>query len=164
MKIYFDIETSGLFVGEKDRKSARILRISAIKTDGNNNITDCFDTFVACGEYLPKCVREITGISNTLLKGAPRTRTALKSFKEFAGDNTLISYNIAFDMSFLKFYGAKYGIEFDNPQIDLLPLANKILAGKLKSFSIANVVKELGISTDKSDVDIIYEIGSKLNN
>ena len=65
-------------------------------------------------------------------------------------------------MSFLKFYGAKYGIEFDNPQIDLLPLAKKILAGKLKSFSIANVAKELGISTDKSDVDIIYEIGNKL--
>jgi len=162
MKIYFDIETSGLSVGEKDRKSARILRISAIKTDGNNNITDCFDTFVACGEYLSKCVREITGISNTLLKGAPRTRTALKSFKEFAGDNTLISYHIAFDMSFLKFYGEKYGIEFDNPQIDLLPLAKERLAGKVSNFRIKTVSGFFGISIDKPDVEIIYEIGKVL--
>ncbi len=161
MKIYFNIETSGLSVGKEGVKDARILSITAIKADGDK-IVDKFATFVACGEYLPKCVREITGISNTLLKGAPRTRTALKSFKEFAGDNTLISYNIAFDMSFLKFYGAKYGIEFDNPQIDLLPLAKEQLAGKVSNFSIKKVADFFGISLNKSDIDIIYEIGAKL--
>lgn len=162
MKVYFNIETSGLCVGEQGHKNARILSINAIKTDGDM-IIDKFATFVACGEYLPKCVREITGISNDLLKGAPTTKKVLTLFKEFVGDNTLVSYNIAFDMSFLNYYGNKYGIKFDNPQIDLLPLAKKILAGKVKSFSIANVAKELGVSTDKSDMDIIYEIGRKLS-
>ena len=161
MKIYFDIETSGLYVGEQSEKNARILSITAIKADGDR-IIDKFATFVAGGDYLPKCVREITGISNELLKVAPKTKKVLKLFKEFVGDCTLVSYNIAFDMSFLNFYGNKYGIKFDNPQIDLLPLAKEILAGKVKSFSIVNVAKELGVSTDKSDVDIIYEIGLKL--
>ncbi|MBP5466044.1 MAG: 3'-5' exonuclease [Clostridia bacterium] len=161
MNIYFNIETSGLSVGEEGKKDARILSITAIKTDGDILI-DKFATFVACGEYLPKYVREITGISNKLLKGAPRTRTALKSFKEFAGDNTLISYNIAFDMSFLKFYGAKYGIKFDNPQIDLLPLAKEQLKGKVPNFSIKTVSEFFGISLNQSDVDIIYEIGKVL--
>ena len=162
MKVYFDIETSGLYMGEQVHKNARILSINAIKTDGDM-IIDKFATFVACGEYLPKCVRELTGITNELLKGAPRTKKVLKLFKEFVGDCTLVSYNISFDMSFLNFYGNKYGIKFDNPQIDLLPLAKEILAGKVKSFSIVNVAKELGVSTDKSDVDIIYEIGRKLS-
>ena len=161
MKIYFDVETSGLFVGEHCEKDARILSITAIKADGDI-IIDKFATFVACGEYLPKCVREITGIRSELLKGAPRTKTALKLFKEFIGDGTLVSYNVAFDMSFLNYYGNKYGIKFDNPQIDLLPLAKEKFAGKLKSFSIVNVAKELGVSTDKSAVDIIYGIGLKL--
>lgn len=161
MNIYFNIETSGLSVGEEGKKDARILSITAIKTDGDILI-DKFATFVACGAYLPKYVREITGISNKLLKGAPRTRTALKSFKEFAEDNTLISYNIAFDMSFLKFYGAKYGIKFDNPQIDLLPLAKEQLAGKVSNFSIKTVSEFFGISLNQSDIDIIYEIGKVL--
>lgn len=161
MNIYFNIETSGLSVGEEGKKDARILSITAIKTDGDILI-DKFATFVACGEYLPKYVREITGISNTLLKGAPRTKTALKHFKEFAGNNTLISYHIAFDMSFLKFYGAKYGIKFDNPQIDLLPLAKKQLNGKVPDFSIKTVSDFFGISLNQSDVDIIYEIGKVL--
>lgn len=162
MKIYFNIETSGLCVEEPDHKNDRILSITAIKADGDM-IIDKFATFVACGEYLTKCVRKITGISNELLKGAPRTKTALKLFKEFIGDYTLVSYHIWFDMKFIKYYGEKYNIKFDNPQIDLLPLAKEKLAGKLKSFSIANVAKELGVSTDKSDVDIIYEIGRKLS-
>ena len=160
MKIYFNIEASGLYVGEQGHKNARILSINAIKTDGDM-IIDKFATFVACGEYLPKCVREITGISNDLLKGAPRTNKVLKLFKEFVGDCTLISYNIAFDMSFLNFYGNKYGIKFDNPQIDLLPLAKEILAGRLKNFSIVNVAKEFGISTDTNDIELIYEIGKR---
>ena len=54
MKIYFDIETSGLYIGEQSEKNARILSITAIKTDGDT-IIDKFATFVACGEYLPKC-------------------------------------------------------------------------------------------------------------
>ena len=44
----------------------------------------------------------------------------------------------------------------------VIRLAKKMLAGELKSFSISNVAKELGVSTSKSDVDIIYEIGLKL--
>ena len=160
MKVYFDLETSGLYVGEQSEKNARILSINAIKADGEM-IIDKFATFVACGEYLPKCVREITGINNELLKGAPKTKKVLKIFKEFIGDCSLVSYNIAFDMSFLNYYGNKYGIKFDNPQIDLLPLAKEILAGRLKSFSIVNVAKEFGISTDINDIELIYEIGKR---
>ena len=161
MKIYFDIETSGFYVGKPEHKNARILKISAIKTDGDN-IIDRFNTSVACGEYLPKRISAITGINNKTVKGAPKTKTALKNFKEFIGGGALVSYNIAFDMSFLNYYGNKYGIKFDNPQIYLLPLIKKKLTGKVKSFSITDVAKKLNVSTDQGDVDIIYKIGIKL--
>ena len=166
MKTYIDIETSGIFLGEQGKQDARILRISALKADGNGNITDRFFTYVACGEYLPKFVQYLTGVTKENLKGAPTTRTALKKLKAFIGEDTMVFYHADFDMKFIKHYAAKYGIKFDNPIDDLYPKIKEKFGDEVKQYSITfelcAIAEFFGISYDHDDVEIVYEIDKKL--
>lgn len=135
-----DIETTGL--GE----NAEIIEIGAIKCE-YEEITDRFQTFVACTSHIPEAVTSLTGISDNDLTDAPDIKTALKNLKKFVGDMPLIGYNIGFDMAFIKRYGADYGIAFDNRTTDVLTLARQKLQKKdiLPNYKLSTVTKHLGI-------------------
>ena len=107
-----DVETSGLNCGENDNEPARILRVDATKIE-NGNIGESFSSLVACGEYINKFVRNITGISNKTLKGAPRIKTVLKQLKDFTNGYEVYARNSEFVNKFLSYYGNKNGIQID---------------------------------------------------
>lgn len=111
--VIIDIETSGLWGGEyEDEKIARILRVDATKIE-NGKIGESFSSLVACGEYMNKFVRDITGISNKTLKGAPRIKTVLKRLKEFTTGYEVYARNSEFINKFLSYYGNQNGIQID---------------------------------------------------
>ena len=111
--VIVDVETSGLWCGEyEDEKIARILRVDATKIE-KGKIGESFSSLVACGEYINKFVRDITGISNKTLKGAPRLKTVLKQLKEFTCGYEVYARNSEFINKFLTYYGNKNGIQVD---------------------------------------------------
>lgn len=111
--VIVDVETSGLWCGEyEDEKIARILRVDATKID-DGKIGESFSSLVACGECINKFVRDITGISNKTLKGAPRTKAVLKKLKEFTCGYEIYARNSEFINKFLSYYGEKNGIQID---------------------------------------------------
>ena len=110
--VIVDVETSGLYCGENGKKLARILRIDATKIE-DGKIGESFSSFVACGEYIPKRVRDLTGISNKTLKGAPRIKAVLKQLKEFTCGYEVYARNSEFINKFLFYYGNKNGIQID---------------------------------------------------
>lgn len=111
--VIVDVETSGLWCGEyEDEKIARILRVDATKIE-NGKLGETFSSLVACGEYIPKRVRDLTGISNKTLKGAPRIKTVLKKLKEFTCGYEVYTRNSEFINKFLFYYGNKNGIQID---------------------------------------------------
>ena len=107
-----DIETSGLYCGEEDKVLSRILRIDAIKIE-NGEIGENFSSLVACGKYINKHVRELTGISNKILKGAPKINTVLKQLKKFTKGYVVYARNSEFVNKFLSYYGKKCGVQID---------------------------------------------------
>ena len=111
--VIIDVETSGIFCGEyEDEKIARILRVDATKIE-DGKVGESFSSLVACGEYINKFVRNITGISNKTLKGAPRLKTVLKQLKDFTNGYEVYARNSEFVNKFLSYYGNKNGIQID---------------------------------------------------
>ena len=116
--VIIDVETSGLYCGEyEDEKIACILRVDATKIE-DGKIGESFSSLVACGEYINKFVRDITGISNKTLKGAPRIKTVLKRLKEFTNGYEVYARNSEFVNKFLSYYGNKNGIETNLAKAD----------------------------------------------
>ena len=110
--VIIDIETSGLYCGENGKEPARILRVDATKIE-NGKIGESFSSLVACSKYINKYVRNLTGISNKTLKGAPRIKTVLKKLKEFTCGYEVYARNSEFVNKFLFYYGNKNGIQID---------------------------------------------------
>ena len=110
--VIVDVETSGLWCGENGKEPARILRVDATKIE-NGKLGESFSSLVACGEYINKFVRDITGISNKTLKGAPRLKTVLKQLKEFTCGNEVYASNSEFINKFLSYYSKKNRVDVD---------------------------------------------------
>ncbi len=105
--VIVDVETNGLYCDEyEDVKIARILRVDATKIE-NGKIGESFSSFVACGKYINKYVRALTGISNKTLKGAPRIKGVLKRLQEFTNGYEVYARNSEFVNKFLSYYGNK---------------------------------------------------------
>lgn len=106
--VIIDIETSGIYCGEDGKESARILRVDATKIE-DGVVGESFSSFVACGKYVKKLVRDLTGISNKDLKGAPMIKAVLKKLKEFTCGYEVYARNSEFVNKFLSYYSNKNG-------------------------------------------------------
>lgn len=124
--VIIDIETSGLYCGENGKEPARILRVDATKIE-KGKIGESFSSLVACGEYINKFVRNLTGISNKTLKGAPRLKTVLKQLKDFTNGYEVYARNSEFVNKFLSYYGNKNGIETNLAKADYYDEISKFL-------------------------------------
>ena len=104
-----DLETTGL-----DPKRDKIIEIGAVKVrDGK--VAERFQSFVDPGRALEEHVRELTGIGNGMLEGAPDMGELLEPLLAFLGDDVLVEHRILFDYS------------FEKKGIDTLKLARKFL-------------------------------------
>ncbi len=118
--IIFDIETTGL-----SPLTCGITEIGAVKYRGGK-IEDRFSTFVNPQIPIPQNIVELTGITDDMVKDAPDTQSAVKSFVEFCGNDILVAHNANFDMGFMKKAAEDYSIPFTNPYLDTLALSRHI--------------------------------------
>ena len=119
--VCFDFETTGLSANKN-----RIIEIGAVLVK-NGKITDEFSTFVDPEVPIPAKIKEITGIDDSMVKGAPKEAEALQDFLGFCGDRVLVAHNADFDMSFLIAACERQGINKDFTSLDTLALSRTIL-------------------------------------
>lgn len=94
--VAIDLETTGL-----DPKKERIIEIAAIKVK-DGVIVDRFETLIQPGRQLEERVKEITGIQNEDLMGAPFIKNVLDELEIFLEDLPLLGHSVLFDYSFFK--------------------------------------------------------------
>jgi len=92
-----DLETTGLVCTSGDK----ITEIGAIKLRGNK-ICGVFNTLVNPERGIPDIATKITGITDDMVCNSPTIAQALPLFVQFAGDDTLVMHNAAFDGGFIK--------------------------------------------------------------
>ena len=121
--ICFDIETTGLKVTQE-----AITEIGAVRLR-NGEIVETFQTFVDPERRLTPEIIGLTGITDDMLRGAPKLKDALTAFLAFAGNAPLAAHNAEFDISFIRAGCRKCSIPFEPTYIDTLILAQNLLPG-----------------------------------
>ena len=87
-----------------------------------------FQTLVDPGVPIPPFISVLTGISDSMVAGAPRLGAALTAFLEFAGDAVLVAHNAPFDIGFLKAACAATGRDWPgNRVLDTARLARQVV-------------------------------------
>lgn len=95
--VVFDLETTGA-----KAPPCRITEIGAYRVK-NGKITEEFQTLVNPETPIPPFITSLTGISDRMVKTAPKFREIAADFLDFIGDSVLVAHNAHFDMRFLNF-------------------------------------------------------------
>ncbi len=133
--VAFDLETTGL-----SPRHDRIIEIGAvIMKDGVE--VDRFQTFVDPERRLSKEVSELTGITDDMLRGAPKIEEIMPKLLDFIGNRPLVAHNARFDACFVTRACEQLGLEFQLTAIDTLILAQNLLP-HLTKFKLDVVAKE----------------------
>ena len=132
--VCFDIETTGLNV-----KQEAITEIGAVVLK-DGEVTDTFQTFVDPERRLTPEIVGLTGITDEMLRGAPKLKDALTAFLRFVDGRVLAAHNAEFDVSFIRAGCEKCGLAFDPTYLDTLIFAQNLLPGlgKYKLDVVAN--------------------------
>ena len=138
--VCFDIETTGLNVTREE-----ITEIGAVVLR-NGEVRERFQTFVDPGRKLPQEIIGLTGITDEMLKGAPKPAEALRAFLDFVDGRTLAAHNAEFDIGFIREGCRKSGYDFDPTFIDSLILAQNLLPG-LGKYKLDIVADHLDLPT-----------------
>ncbi|WP_372594118.1 DEDD exonuclease domain-containing protein [Actinotalea sp.] len=118
--VVVDLETTG-----GSPATSAITEIGAVKVRGGQVLGE-FGTLVDPGGPVPAFISTLTGITTSMLVGAPRIGEVLPSFLEFAHDAVLVAHNARFDVGFLKAAAAELGHPWPGPQVlDTVALARR---------------------------------------
>lgn len=159
--IVFDVESTGLRTGYD-----RLIEIGAVRyKDGA--MADYFRTFVDPERPIPRKITELTGIDDSMVRGAPKEEEAVRRFFEFCGEDViLVAHNATFDTDFLKATCARHDIPYNYTHIDTLILSQELVKG-VKNFKLDTVAKALKLPDfdhhrADEDASILAKIFEKL--
>ncbi len=133
--VVFDLETTGLSA-DKDK----IIEIGAVKLK-NMEIVGEYQTFVDPGFPIPDKIKQLTGISDDMVRGAKSDKEAVAEFIEFAGKSVLVAHNADFDTSFIRAACERYGMDYTFSKVDTVALSRAALP-HLKNHKLDTVAKE----------------------
>ena len=112
-------------------------------------ITETFSTFVSCPVSLPAEIVELTGITESDLRGAPTIEEALKNLGEFMRGCALVAHNLLFDFAFLRNWGSRCGVdfnEFEKDALDTVELAREVLKNRVENYKLSTLAKYFRIA------------------
>jgi DNA polymerase-3 subunit alpha (Gram-positive type) len=136
--VCFDIETTGLRYWKDE-----ITEIGAVMLRGGE-VAERFQTFVNPGRPLTMEIMQLTGITDAMLKDAPKPAEAVTAFLAFVNGRPLAAHNAEFDMSFIRETCRRMGLPFGLTSLDTLILAQNLLPG-LPRYRLDNVAEHLNL-------------------
>ncbi len=164
--VVFDIETTGL-----SPITCKITEIGAVKVK-NDEILDVFNTFVDPEEPIPEEITTLTGITDEMVAGAPKTKEAVQMFLDFIGDRMLVAHNASFDISFIRKAAGDHELTFVNPYLDTLSMS-RYVNPDLKKHKLDAIADYFGLgdfnhhrASDDAEMcaRIFYRMVAKLQN
>jgi DNA polymerase III epsilon subunit family exonuclease len=99
--VFFDLETTG-----GNPSNSEVIEIAAIKERDGKEVGR-YQTLVNPRRHIPRPVREITGIDQSMVKDAPVIEDVIDDLLAFIGDGVLVSHGVLNDFSFIAHYARK---------------------------------------------------------
>jgi len=120
--VVVDLETTGGTPAE-----CGITEIGAVKVRGGQVLGE-LQTLVDPGGPVPPFIQVLTGITSTMLVGAPPIEEVLPAFLEFARGSVLVAHNAPFDVGFLRAAAARTGHPWPGHRVvDTVRLARRVV-------------------------------------
>jgi len=132
--VALDIETTGL-----DPEKEAIIEIGVCRFNGSR-IENEWKTLVNPGRHIPEFITNLTGITDEMVRQAPRLRDVLNELSAFISDLPILGHNIQFDLSFFK----RYGLFVLNERIDTYEMA-AVLMPSASRYNLGALGRALGI-------------------
>lgn len=163
-----DLETTG---GSAEAGSM-ITEIGAVKVCAGEVLGE-FQTLVNPHAAIPPFIAVLTGITNSMVAGAPPIESALPSFLEFAQGCVLVAHNAPFDVGFLRHFATRQGRPwpaFD--VVDTAKLARRVITRddapncKLSSLAVCfgstTTPNHRALSDARATVDVLHGLMERL--
>lgn len=109
--VVLDFETTG-----GSARTDSITEIGAVKVRGGEQIGE-LATLVDPGMGLPAGVVALTGITSSMVAGAPPISAVLPTLLEFLGSGVLVAHNAPFDSGFLRSACERHGHRWPRPPV-----------------------------------------------
>lgn len=138
--VFFDLETTGL-----SPRGDRIIEIAGLRVGARARVTDSFHALVRIDAPVPAFVTSLTGITDDMLCDQEPIEATLPRFIDFVDGRPLVSYNVSFDMGFLRAAAVRLGMRVDNAQVCALQLARKKLPD-LPDHRLATIAGHFGVA------------------
>jgi len=121
--VVFDLETTGA-----KSPPCRVTEIGAYRVK-NGRITEEFQTLVNPETLIPTFISQLTGITNQMVRNAPKFREVAADFLDFIGDSVLVAHNAQFDMRFLNHEIGRIYTDYrvGNPHLCTVRLSRRLL-------------------------------------
>ncbi len=133
-----DVETTGSAAAND-----RIIEFAAYKVH-NGKIVDGYSSLVNPGRHIPNFIRNMTGISNEMVYGAPSFREISVSVSQFLEGTVFVAHNSQFDYGFVRNELARSGLDLEIPQLCTRKLSSRIFP-HLQRKALDHVCRHLGI-------------------
>lgn len=148
--VVLDTETTGLVGGINE-----IIQISLLRYR-ERKLVESYSTFVKPVHPIPKNITALTHISDEDVKDAPSMYEITPLIANFIQGETLVGYNVTFDLEFLYYDFLRYlNKEIKNDYVDVYRLARQLIYN-LDSYKQTRVASFLGIDFEnahRADVD-----------
>ena len=121
--VVFDLETTGA-----KTPPCRVTEIGAYRVK-NGEIVEEFHTLVNPETPIPFFISMLTGITDEMVKDAPKFSEVADKFLRFIGDSVLVAHNAGFDMRFLNHEVGRLFEDYrlGNPSMCTVQLSRKLL-------------------------------------
>lgn len=133
-----DIETTG-----HSYKNGKITEIAIYQHNGQE-ITNSFATLINPEIDIPFLITKLTGISNEMVRDAPKFYEVAKKIIEFTEGRFFVAHNVNFDYYFVKEEFNRLGYNFNRKKLCIVQLSKKFLPGH-RFYSLGKLCSEVGI-------------------
>ena len=155
-----DIETTG-----NGYKGQKITEISIFVFDGKK-VLDEYTTLVNPEQNIPAFITNLTGITNAMVRNAPKFYEVAKKVEEITKDTIFVAHNVNFDYNIIQAEFKSLGFDFKRKKLCTVRLTRKIVPG-LKSYSLGNICVDESIPINgrhraKGDAEATTELFRRL--
>jgi DNA polymerase III subunit epsilon len=167
--VVVDLETTGGSAG-----GDAITEVGAVKVCGGEVLGE-FQTLVNPGMAINPFVSVLTGITDSMVCGAPSVAGVVPAFLEFARGSVLVAHNAPFDVGFLKAACAQLAMPWPGfAVVDTAVLARRVLTRdevpncKLATlapfFHAATMPTHRALDDARATVDVLHGLIARLGN
>lgn len=127
-----DIETTG-----GSYRYERIIEIAIVIFDGEK-IIDTFQSLINPEMLIPMHITRLTGISNDMVKEAPKFYEVARKIVELTEDKVFVAHNVNFDFAFIKKEFSELGFNYNRKKLCTVKYTRQVYPG-LDSYSLGKL-------------------------